>query len=51
MKTRQMVIFIKNINNKTEKMAALNKIHADKVRSLMNSITLLKKENKELEKL
>jgi len=32
-------------------MAALNKIHGDKVRSLMNSISLLKKENKELEKL
>ena len=32
-------------------MTALNKIHGEKVRSLMNSITLLKKENKELDKL
>jgi len=32
-------------------MNALNKIHGDKVRALMNSISLLKKENKELEKL
>lgn len=34
-----------------EKIKALNQLHSDKIRSLMNSIQLLKKENKNLEKL
>jgi hypothetical protein len=34
-----------------EKISALNSIHADKIRSLMNSIQLLKKENAKLKDL
>ena len=33
------------------KIKALNNIHSEKIRSLMNSIQLLKKENMQLEKL
>jgi len=39
------------LNQFSEKIRALNIIHADKIRALMNSIQILKKENKNLEKL
>ncbi|KRX00752.1 Major facilitator superfamily domain, general substrate transporter [Pseudocohnilembus persalinus] len=39
-----------NESRADEKISALNKIHAEKTKNLMNSITLLKKENRALER-
>ncbi|EGR28502.1 hypothetical protein IMG5_173930, partial [Ichthyophthirius multifiliis] len=46
-----LVMYQAKENAADQKIAALNSIHADKIRALMNSNQLLKKENKQLEKL
>lgn len=51
-KKSELVIAMQSVSDEADKkIKALNQIHADKIRSLMNSINLLKKENKNLEKL
>lgn len=51
-KKSELIIAMQSVSDEADKkIKALNQIHADKIRSLMNSINLLKKENKNLEKL
>eukprot|EP01015_Nassula_variabilis_P000094 TRINITY_DN10039_c0_g1_i1.p2 TRINITY_DN10039_c0_g1~~TRINITY_DN10039_c0_g1_i1.p2 ORF type:complete len:200 (-),score=38.35 TRINITY_DN10039_c0_g1_i1:59-658(-) len=43
-------LFVRRCLTLPEKITALNKLHSDKIRALMNSIQLLKKENAQLKK-